>query len=123
VGTLAGQSEGWPWWVSPLIFIAVVLCVAVVAAAVWMGYDDHKRRQRKVGGAGGHLSPADSFDENAGLLGFQNINMPNMHMPWSGDPSYTAVSGGMPGYGDVPMQHPLGGHPDAHRFSHGGRLF
>jgi len=113
--TQTSTQGGWPWWVSYLIFIFVVLLLCVVITAVWMGLEDRKKRRAREKNVRGAWDPAGAHSaEQAGFL--QNIHMPqlpqtwhmpNMHLPFQ-DPNYQSV----PGYGD----------PAAHMQTHGGRI-
>mmetsp|Transcript_61601 Transcript_61601/g.144409 ORF Transcript_61601/g.144409 Transcript_61601/m.144409 type:complete len:490 (+) Transcript_61601:61-1530(+) len=116
---VVAEKEGWPWWVSYLIFIFVVLVLCVVFTAIWMGLEDRKKRrarEKNVRGAWdagmGSMGSGQQV-EQAGLM--HNIHMPqmsnympNMHLPFQGQDPYQSV----PGYGD----------PSAHMHTHGGRI-
>eukprot|EP00440_Ansanella_granifera_P046120 gb/GFBE01049949.1/.p1 GENE.gb/GFBE01049949.1/~~gb/GFBE01049949.1/.p1 ORF type:complete len:502 (+),score=84.69 gb/GFBE01049949.1/:1-1506(+) len=127
----AGQSEGWPFWINALIFLAVVLCLSVVGAAVWMGIEDNKRRSGRnkgiTGAFGQGQSSSRSDYEQAGLLHgmhmptMQNVHMPhmpNIGLPWPGQNQGQQSYHGVPGYGDGSS-----GHAAAHQGTHGGRYF
>ncbi|CAE7573933.1 unnamed protein product [Symbiodinium necroappetens] len=109
--TETSTQGGWPWWVSYLIFIFVVLLLCVVITAVWMGLEDRKKRRAREKNVRGAWDPAGGHArghsaEQAGFL--QNIHMPqlpqtwhmpNMHLPFqvaAGDRIGLTVAGESP---------------------------
>lgn len=129
----AEREEEQPWWVSFLIFFAICLCISVIGAAIWMGYND-KQKKKKVGRVKGgqgsnpqgsnlqQSSSSYSQQEDAALLQVSppapQGMMPNFGMPFPGRRQMQQ------------MMHPQGpnGHvaelnAAAHRGSHGGRFF
>lgn len=111
------ESTPWPWWASMLLILFIALCIGVIAAAVWMGMDDRKRREARRKGLG---LPTGQV-EQASLLHPTSWHMPhmpqmsgyNMHMPWSQNPGQRSTYSGIPGY-----EHEM--HPQQQQPQHNG---
>eukprot|EP00437_Effrenium_voratum_P026933 CAMPEP_0181411492 /NCGR_PEP_ID=MMETSP1110-20121109/7905_1 /TAXON_ID=174948 /ORGANISM="Symbiodinium sp., Strain CCMP421" /LENGTH=475 /DNA_ID=CAMNT_0023534117 /DNA_START=48 /DNA_END=1472 /DNA_ORIENTATION=+ len=119
-GAKPPEVQEWPFWAYLLIWAAIVMCMAVAGAAIWMGLKEREKRRgggfrgspqvSQAKGAGyGPMNPA--ADQSAGFL--QNIHMPQM--PWEQQQGYS----GVPGYGQGAAP---GGysHPSAHTQTRGG---
>jgi len=132
------QKDGMPFWMTALIFLAIICCIAVIVGAVVMGYEDHQRRkdrERGVMGAfgGGRFAHQDQLEQRSLLQGVamqpMQLAPPNLSMPWPGprqqqqptyqqfpqQPTYQQFPTG-PGYGNQELN------AAAHSMSRGGRF-
>jgi len=119
------KEEEQPWWVSGLIFFAVCLCISVIGASVWMGYNDKQKKEKKkakAAAAAGGSSFSSQQSEEVGLLQstptYHGLHLPNFNLPFPGRRQPQPQGQPGPSAGRVAELNAA-----AHRGSHGGRFF